>query len=100
MSLIEDATDFVINDIYVACEVEKYVHFGFATQTNVIFFTLLDKIKALFTCNTSSTLVNVYVALPVFTPVAGRSYANFMEQNCGAQYVNSEFGRYFHFCWC
>ena len=23
-----------------------------------------------------------------------------MEQNGGAQYVNSEFGRYFHFCWC
>ena len=37
------------------------------------------------------TLVNVYVALPVFTPVAGSSYAHFMEQNGGAQYVNSEF---------
>ena len=35
------------------------------------------------------TLVNVYVALPVFTPVAGRSYAHFMEQNGGGQYVNS-----------
>ena len=23
-----------------------------------------------------------------------------MEQNGGAQYVNSELGRYFHFCWC
>ena len=46
------------------------------------------------------TLVNVYVALPVFTPVAGSSYTNFMEQNGGARYVNSEFGRYFHFCWC
>ena len=46
-----------------------------------------------------STLVNVYVALPVFTPVAGSSYTHFMEQNGGAQYVNSEFGRYFHFCW-
>ena len=30
------------------------------------------------------TLVNVYVALPVFTSVAGRSYAHFMEQNGGA----------------
>ena len=37
-------------------------------------------------------------ALPIFTPVAGRSYAHFMEQNGGAQYVNSLFGRYFHFC--
>ena len=46
------------------------------------------------------TLVNVYVALPVFTPVAGSSCAHFMEQNGGAQYVNSEFGRYFYFCWC
>ena len=46
------------------------------------------------------TLVNVYVALPVFTPVCGRSYAHFMEQNGGVKYVNSEFGRYFHFCWC
>ena len=48
------------------------------------------------------TLVNVYVALPVFTPVAGSSYmyAHFMEQNGGTQYVNSEFGRYFHFCLC
>ena len=35
------------------------------------------------------TLVNVNVALPVFTPVAGRSYAHIMEQNGGAQYVNS-----------
>ena len=26
------------------------------------------------------TLENVYVALPVFTPVAGSSYANFIEQ--------------------
>ena len=43
------------------------------------------------------TLVNVYVALPVLTPVAGSSYAHFMEQNGGAQYVNSEFGRHFHF---
>ena len=34
------------------------------------------------------TLVNVYVALPVFTPVAGRSYAHFMEQNGGAHDVN------------
>ena len=47
-----------------------------------------------------STLVNVYVALPIFTAIAGSSYANFMEQNCGAQYVNSEFGRYCNFCWC
>ena len=39
------------------------------------------------------TLVNVYVALPVFTPVSGSSYAYFMEQNGGTQYVNSEFGR-------
>ena len=46
------------------------------------------------------TLVNVYVALPVFVPVAGSSLAHFMEQNGGAQYVNSEFGRHFHFCWC
>ena len=46
------------------------------------------------------TLVNVYVALPVFTPVAGRSYAHFMEQNGGAHDVNRLFGRYFHFCWC
>ena len=38
-----------------------------------------------YTC----TLVNVYVALPVFTPVAGRSYAHFMEQNGGAHDVNS-----------
>ena len=38
------------------------------------------------------TLVNVYVALSVFTPVAGSSYAHFMEQNGGVQYVNSEFG--------
>ena len=44
-----------------------------------------------------TTLVNVYVALRVFTPVAGSSYAHFIEQNGGAQYVNSEFGRYFHF---
>ena len=42
----------------------------------------------------------VYVALPVLTPVAGSSYAHFMEQNGGAQYVNSEFGRHFHFKWC
>ena len=34
------------------------------------------------------TLVNVYVALPVFTSVAGRSYAYFMEQNGGAHDVN------------
>ena len=47
-----------------------------------------------------TTLVNVYLALPVFRPVAGSSYAHFMEQNGDAQYVNSEFGRYFHFCWC
>ena len=47
----------------------------------------------------SYTLVNEYVALPVFTPVDGSSYDHFMEQNGGAQYVNSEFGRYFHFCW-
>ena len=47
-----------------------------------------------------STLVNVYVSLPVFTPVAGSSYAHFMVQNGGAQYVNSEFGRYFNFCLC
>ena len=48
---------------------------------------------------TNITPVNVYVALPVFTPVAGSSYP-ILEQNGGAQYVNSEFGRYFHFCWC
>ena len=53
-----------------------------------------------FRAKTFTTMVNVYVALPVFTPVAGSSYAHFMEQNGGAQYVNSEFGRYFHFCWC
>ena len=37
------------------------------------------------------TLVNVYmyVALPVLTPVAGHSYAHFMEQNGGAHDVNS-----------
>ena len=35
-----------------------------------------------------TTLVNVYVALPVFTSVAGRSYAHFMEQNGGAHVVN------------
>ena len=46
------------------------------------------------------TLVNVYVALPVFTSVAGRSYAHFMEQNGGAHDVNNQFGRYFHFCLC
>ena len=46
------------------------------------------------------TLVNVYVTLPVFTPVAGSSYAHFMEQNGGALNVNSEFGRYFYFCCC
>ena len=34
------------------------------------------------------TLVNVYVALPVFTSVAGRSYAHFMEQNGGAHDIN------------
>ena len=34
------------------------------------------------------TLVNVYVALPVFTSVAGRPYAHFMEQNGGAHDVN------------
>ena len=45
------------------------------------------------------TLINVYVALPVFTPVAGSSYVHFIEENGGAQYLNSEFGRYFHFCW-
>ena len=49
------------------------------------------------TIHTYLTLVNVYVALPVFSLVAGSSYAYFMEQNGGAQYVNSEFGRYFHF---
>ena len=43
--------------------------------------------------DTGITLVNVYIVLPVFTPVAGRSYAHFMEQNGGTQYVNSEFGR-------
>ena len=45
-------------------------------------------------------MVNVYVAFPVFTPVAGSSYAHFMEKNGSAQYVSSyysEFGRYFHF---
>ena len=47
-----------------------------------------------------TTLVYVYVTLPVFTPVAGSSYAHSMEQNDGAHYVNSEFGRYFHFFWC
>ena len=63
--------------------------------------TMLDQTIMLSEKLTSYiTLVNVYVALPVFTPVAGRSYAHFMEQNGGAQYVNSEFGRYFHFCWC
>ena len=35
-----------------------------------------------------TTLVNVYVALPVFTSVAGRSYAHFMEQNGGAHDIN------------
>ena len=35
-----------------------------------------------------NTLVNVYVALPVFTSVAGRSYAHFMEQNGGAHDIN------------
>ena len=34
------------------------------------------------------TLVNVYVASPVFTPVVGRSYAHFREQNGGAHDVN------------
>ena len=74
-------------------------------------FTFIWKLKLVFLINHwvifnkisyvgFYTLVNVYVALPVFTPVAGRSYAHFMEQNGGAQYVNSEFGRYFHFCWC
>ena len=37
---------------------------------------------------TVPTLVNVYVALPVFTSVAGRSYAHFMEQNGGAHDIN------------
>ena len=49
---------------------------------------------------TNNTLVNVYVALPVFTPIAGSSCVHFMEQNGGAQYINSEIYRYFHFCWC
>ena len=40
-------------------------------------------------CAIGNTLVNVYVALYVFTPAAGRSYAHFMEQNGGTQYVNS-----------
>ena len=43
----------------------------------------------IFAQNIDSTLVNVYVALPIFTPVAGRSYAYFMEQNGGAHDVNS-----------
>ena len=34
------------------------------------------------------TLVNVYVALPVFTSVAGHSYAHFKEQNGGAHDIN------------
>ena len=43
--------------------------------------------KAVLT-STHNTLVNVYVALPVFTSVAGRSYAHFMEQNGGAHDIN------------
>ena len=50
--------------------------------------------------HTGNTLVNVYVALPVITPVVGSSNAHFMGQIGGPQYVNLEFGRYFHFCWC
>ena len=41
-----------------------------------------------FNTHTLTTLVNVYVTLPVFTSVAGRSYAHFMEQNGGAHDVN------------
>ena len=33
---------------------------------------------------TNITLVNVYVALPVFTPVAGSSYAYFMPNKMAA----------------
>ena len=76
---------------------------GFSLRQIILRYSLMVPVREawqLCSYNVYITLVNVYVALPVFTPVAGSSYAHFMEQNGGAQYVNSEFGRYFHFCWC
>ena len=41
------------------------------------------------------TLVKVYVALSVFTHIAGTSYPNFVEHNGSALSLNSGCGRYF-----
>ena len=46
------------------------------------------------------TLVNVYVALPVFTRIAGTLYADFYGINGSFPSINSGCGTFFHLCWC